>query len=49
MKKQIRSRKLKLQTETVQALASAELVLVNGGATAPCTHPTTTVLPSGPC
>jgi len=49
MKKQIRSKKLKLKTETVHELTSAKLVVVNGGATDHCTHPTTTVLPSGPC
>jgi hypothetical protein len=49
MKKQIRSSKLKLRTETVQTLEAARLVAVVCGATMPCTHPTTTVLPTGAC
>ena len=49
MHKQRKPRKLKLATETVHTLKPAELVAVNGGGTVHCDHPTTTVLPTGPC
>jgi hypothetical protein len=41
--------KLTLKPETLRVLKSRELAHVIGGATTPCTHPTTTVLPTGPC
>jgi hypothetical protein len=50
MKKTHLPRKLILQRDTVKTLKTAELTQVVGGAvTNACTHPTTTVLPSGPC
>jgi len=49
MKKTIAPRKIKLSLETVKSLSTTELAHVVGGATKPCTHPTTTVLPTGPC
>jgi hypothetical protein len=49
MKKSNRPRKLTLQRDTVKTLKTADLVQIVGGATTPCTHPTTTVLPTGPC
>jgi hypothetical protein len=49
MKKPNRPRKLTLNRDTVKRLETADLVQVVAGATNPCTHPTTTVLPTGPC
>jgi hypothetical protein len=49
MKNSSRPRKLTLNRDTVKTLKAADLVQVVAGATNPCTHPTTTVLPTGPC
>jgi len=49
MKKSNRPRKLTLNRDTVKTLKTADLTQVIGGATNPCNHPTTTVLPTGPC
>ncbi|HEX3480514.1 MAG TPA: hypothetical protein VHT91_36100 [Kofleriaceae bacterium] len=49
MKKSYRPRKLTLNRDTVKTLKTADLVQVAGGVTNPCTRPTTTVLPTGPC
>jgi hypothetical protein len=47
--KKLTPSKLTLKLETVKALKVADLIQVVGGATTPCTHPTTTVLPTGSC
>jgi hypothetical protein len=49
MKKNDTPAKLTLKPETLKMLKSRELANVMGGATSPCAHPTTTVLPTGPC
>ena len=49
MKKTNTPPKLTLKLETVKALQLADLRHVVGGATSPCNHPTTTVLPTGDC
>jgi bacteriocin-like protein len=49
MKKTNRPRRLTLQRDTVKTLKIEELAQIVGGVTMPCTHPTTTVLPTGPC
>ena len=49
MKKSNRPRKLTLNLDTVKTLKAAYLVQVAAGVTNPCNHPTTTVLPTGPC
>lgn len=49
MKKHNTPAKLTLKPETVKLLASRALANVIGGATHPCAHPTTTVLPTGDC
>jgi hypothetical protein len=49
MKKSNRPRKLTLNRETVKTLKTADLVQIAAGATNPCTQPTTTVQPTGPC
>ena len=48
--KKTNPRKLMLKRDTVKALKVMDLTQVVGGVvTMPCTHPTTTVLPTGPC
>jgi len=49
MKKTNTPQRLTLKLETVKALKQADLRHVIGGATSPCVHPTTTVLPTGDC
>ena len=49
MKKSHRPRKLTLNRDTVKTLKTADLVQIAAGVTHPCTQPTTTVLPTGPC
>lgn len=49
MKNSNRPRKLTLNRDTVKTLKPAELAQVVAGVTSPCYHPTTTVLPTGPC
>jgi hypothetical protein len=49
MKKHNTPAKLTLKPETVKLLKSRDLENVVGGVTNPCAHPTTTVLPTGPC
>lgn len=49
MKKLNTPAKLMLKLETVKALRVADLKHVVGGASSPCDHPTTTVLPTGRC
>ena len=50
MKKITRPLKLTLKHETLKALQLDELdAVIGGGVTDHCTHPTTTVLPTGSC
>jgi hypothetical protein len=49
MKKTTTPAKLVLKLEIVKALKRTDLTHVVGGVTHPCAHPTTTVLPTGPC
>jgi hypothetical protein len=49
MKKTTTPAKLTLKLETMKTLKTAELTHVIGGATSPCNHPTSTVLPTGDC
>jgi hypothetical protein len=49
MKKSTSPAKLRLKLETVKTLKITEMTHVIGGATSPCAHPTTTVLPTGDC
>jgi len=49
MKKTTTPAKLTLKLETMKILKTTELTAVIGGATSPCNHPTSTVLPTGDC
>jgi hypothetical protein len=49
MKRTTTTTKLALKRETIKQLKLPDLTHVIGGATSPCTHPTTTVLPTGRC